>query len=63
MNEIDFRIGCESAQMIVTLNFNKSLRMTDSDNRDYITSMKCISSTEHVISLLIIVAEIHILHK
>ena len=63
MNEIDFRIDCERTQMIITLNVNKSLRMTDSDNRDYITSMKCISSTEHVISLLIIISKIHILHK
>jgi hypothetical protein len=63
MNETDFRIDCERAQLVVTLNSNKSLRMTNSNNRTYLTSMKCVSSEGWFIPLMLILAEVHILHK
>ena len=63
MNETGFRIGCGRAQVVITLDANKPLRMTDPDNRDYITSVECISSAGHVIPPLIIISGVHILHK
>ena len=63
MNETDFRIECERAQMIVTLNPNKPLRMTDSDNRTYLTSVESISSDGADISPMLIISGVHILHK
>ena len=63
MNETSFRIDCDRTQLIVTMNVNKSLRMTDSNNRDYITLMKCVSLTDDVISFLFIISEVNILHK
>ena len=63
MDETGFRIGCGRAQLVVTLDTRKPLRMTDPDNRDYITSVECISSADEVIPPLIILAEVHILHK
>ena len=63
MNETSFRIDCDRTQLIVTMNVNKSLRMTDSNNRDYIISMKCVSFANDVISSLFILSEVNILHK
>ena len=63
MNETDFRIDCDRAQLIMIMNVNKSLRMTDSDNRDYITSMKCVSFADDVILFLLILSKVNILHK
>jgi trans-2-enoyl-CoA reductase len=63
MDETGFRIDCGRAQLMITLDTRKSLRMTDSDNRDYITSVECISSDGEVIPPLIILAGVHILHK
>ena len=63
INETSFRINCDKAQLIVIMNVNKSLRMIDSDNRDYITSMKCVSSADDVISSFFILSEVNILHK
>jgi len=63
MNETGFRIGCGRAQMIVTLDPKKPLRMTDPDNRIYITSVECVSSRGWVIRPVLILAGVHILHK
>ncbi len=63
MKETEFRIDCERTQIVVTLDTRKSLRMTNSDNRDYIISVECISSTDEVISSLIILVGVHILYK
>ena len=41
MNETGFRIECKRAQIVITLNPRNLLRMTDPDNRDYITSVEC----------------------
>ncbi len=48
-NETGFQIGCRKAQLVVTIDFNKSLRMIDLENRDYITSVECISSAGETI--------------
>ena len=63
MNETEFRIDCERAQMIITLNSKKFFRMMDSDNRDYITSVKCVSSTDEIILSMLIIGEVNIFHK
>ena len=34
MDETGFRIGCGRAQMVITMDPKKPLRMTDPDNRD-----------------------------
>ncbi len=46
MDESGFRIGCGKAQLVVTMDPNKPLRMIDPENRDYITSIECICSAE-----------------
>lgn len=63
MNETSFRIGCERAQMIITLNPKRSFRMMNPDNRDYITSVKCVSSADEVIPSMLIISGVNILHK
>ena len=35
----------------------------NSNNRDYITSVKCVSSIDEVISSMLIILKINILHK
>lgn len=44
MNETGFRVGCEINHCVVTLDKIKPLRFVDSDNRDYVTSVECISA-------------------
>ncbi len=63
MNETGFRIGCGRAQLVVTLDPNKPLRMTDPDNRTYLTSVECVSSEGWFIPSMLILAGVHILHK
>ena len=63
MDETGFRIGCGRAQMVIIMNPKKPLRMMDSDNRDYITTVECISSGGEVIPSLIIISGVQILHK
>ena len=63
MDETGFRIGCGRAQMVITLDPRRSLRMTDPDNRDYITSVESINSAGEVIPPMLIISGVHILHK
>lgn len=63
MDETGFRIGCGRTQVVISLNRRKSLRLMDPDNRDYITSVECISSAGDVIPPLLIISGVHILHK
>ena len=63
MNEIDFRIDCERTQMIITLNSKKSFRMINSNNRYYITFVKCVNSVDEMISSMLIISKINIFHK
>ncbi len=48
---------------MIILDTRKSLRMTNSNNRDYIIFVKCINSDDEIIFSLIILIEMHILHK
>ncbi len=63
MNKTSFRIDCERTQLVITLDTRKSLRIIDPDNRDYIISVECISFSDEMILSLIILTEVHILHK
>ncbi len=63
MNETSFRIDCERAQLVITFNSRKSLRMMNSNNRDYIIFVKCINVSDEMIFSLIILTEVHILRK
>lgn len=63
MNETNFRIGCGWAQIVITLNLKKSLCMMNSNNRDYITSVKCVNSTGKIISPMLIISKVNIFHK
>ena len=63
MNETNFRIDCDRAHLVMIINVNKSLRMIDLNNRDYIISMKCVNFVNDVISFLFIILKVNILHK
>lgn len=63
MNETSFGIGYGRAQVVVTFEHRKWLRLDNPDSRDYITSVQCISSAGDVIPPLIIISGVHILHK
>ncbi len=61
--EINFKINCEITQVVVTLDINRLSKMIDLDNRNYITQVKCISSTLEIISLILLISDVNILHK
>ena len=63
MDEMDFRIGCRKAQLVVTMDLNKPLRIIDPDNRDYITSVKCIGSLKKTMPSMLLISRVNILHK
>ncbi len=62
MNETDFRVNCEISHLMMTLSQRKVI-ITDSDNRDYIISAKCVNETDDSISSFLILKEINILSK
>ena len=63
MDETGFRIGCGEAQLVVTMDQNKPLRMIDPKNRDYITSVECIGSAGKTIPPMLLISGVNILHK
>ena len=63
MDETRFWIGYGKAQLVVTMDPNKPLRMIDPKNRDCITSVECISSVGETISPMLLVSGVNILHK
>ncbi len=63
MDETGFRIGCGKAQLIVTMDANKPFCMIDPENRDYITSVKCIGSAGETIPLMLLISGVNILYK
>ena len=63
MDEADFQIGCGKAQLVVTIDANKPLRMIDPENRDYITSVECIGSAGETIPPMLLLSRVNILHK
>ena len=63
MNETDFRIDCERSRIVITLDVNKNIRMTDSNNRDYVTSVKVVNAIDDTILTMLIMKRVNILHK
>ena len=63
MDEIGFRIDCGIAYCVIILNKSKPLRFVNPDNRDYITSVECISAGGWSTSPLLILKGTYILHK
>lgn len=59
MNETDFRIECEKTHVVITLKSKKKLVLNNSDNRDYITFIECISASidDYALSAFLIVTE------
>ena len=62
MNETEFRLNCEKFRIIIILNIKKFFKMTDSNNREYIISMKIINVNDKIISSMLIVKKNFILH-
>ena len=52
MNETEFRIDCDRMYIILTVNFQKFLRMMDPDNRDFVTSIETIDADGDIIPLM-----------
>lgn len=64
MNEIDFRIDCERNRSIITLNATKSLKMTNSNNREYVIVVKSINDEDETIPFMLITQEVDfVLHR
>ena len=63
MDETGFRIGCGIAHMVVIRHVNRKLFQRDAENRDFITSIKCISASGIVIPPHLILKGNQMLHK
>ena len=63
MDETGFRCGCGIVHCVVTRDARKALRLIDLDNRDYITSVECISAIGFEIPPLLILEGENILYK
>ena len=63
MDETGFRFGCGKAQLVVTIDPNKPVRMINPENRNYITSVECISSAGETIPPMLLVSGVNILYK
>lgn len=56
MDETGFRVGVGKSQWVITEEWNRPLFQTDADNRDYITSVECISGTGYTLPPMLIMA-------
>ena len=63
MDKTGFRVGCGKGHWVVTLDPDKSLLLTDSDNREYLTSVETISGGGLSILPMLILSGIVILEK
>lgn len=63
MDETSFRIGYRKAQLVITMDQNKPLRMINPDNCDYITSVECIGLASRTFLPMLLVFRVYILHK
>ena len=63
INTTSFQINSEKSQLIVIIEPNKLFHIIDPNNRDYITSVKCIVSTSETISPMLLISGVNILHK
>ena len=59
MNETNFRIDVDRAQIVITIESHKRLLFIDANNQDYITLIKCISADidEYALLAFLIVIE------
>ena len=53
MNETKFRLNCEKSHIIIILNIKTFFKITDSNNHEYITSMKIINVDNKIILLIL----------
>ena len=64
MNEINFHINCDKDRIVLTLNIQKSSKIIDSDNREYLTFIKIINDEENSILFMFIAKNVDsILHR
>ena len=63
IDETGFRAGCGRAHLVITLDPDKPLLLTDPDNREYITSVESISGGGKTIPPMLILCGIYILEK
>ena len=63
IDETKFWIGCGKAQLVVTIDSNKSFHIIDPDNCDYITLVEYISSADETILPMLLVFGVKILYK
>ena len=55
-DETGFRIGVGKSQWVITEESSLSLYQTDADNRDYLTSIECVSGTGFALPPILILA-------
>ena len=63
MDKTGFWISCEKAQLVVTMDPIKLLRMIDPENHDYITLVECIGSAGEIIPHILLISGVNILRK
>lgn len=63
MDETRFYTGCSRAHKVMTLDPDKPVLLTDSDNLKYITLVESISGGRKTIPLMLILCGIFILEK
>lgn len=63
MDEANFQIASGKAQLVVNMDPNKPFCIIDLENRDYITSVECISSAGETIQPMLLISGVNILHK
>lgn len=55
MDETGFRIGCGKSHSVITRSARKNLYLSDAEDRDYITSIECISAGGYMLPPLLII--------
>ena len=63
MNEIDFRINCDKFHMIIILNIQKKLKLTNSKNRNYVNDIEIINVANECVFSMLILKNHYILFK
>lgn len=60
INETGFQIDFGKAKLVVIIEPNKPVCMINPRNRNYITSVKCISSADETIPLMLLIFRVNI---
>ncbi len=63
MDETGFRVGCGIAHWVITMDAEKKLLLSDSDNREFLTAFESISGREVEILPMLILSGAFILEK